>query len=340
MLNILLYYPRYIIMLVDRYIKKAEVQITRQLAEDSDGNPKTDVKGITGIDTYKEALKDYRKFVKYDPMYIYGSGLARYDIIPDTAIERLILELNNKYFADPHNKMMKSDNDQTDDTSDLTGNRQLIRTCGESYQFFKGKTMSLALSEKEANFLRDRIYATCQESMLSFLIERKDDIPERTDYYDVDGLLQNETQDFVDIYQKSVLFSKLIYLIDWRYNYCYYNSFQRTEEATTCDNSYKAQLEQFNKTIADEDAYRSLFDYTRPIDRMLTTFCESCYQAIRGGMTQIVDQKVKEREHTVKRDRSKIGNKAYKDIRRGNPVPNTFRWETVRTMVNEIRNPQ
>lgn len=58
---------------VDRYIKKAEVQITRQLAEDSDGNPKTDVKGITGIDTYKEALKDYRKFMKYDPMYIYGS---------------------------------------------------------------------------------------------------------------------------------------------------------------------------------------------------------------------------------------------------------------------------
>lgn len=53
---------------VDRYIKEAEVQITRQLAEDSDGNPKADVKGITGIDTYKEALKDYRKFVKYDPM--------------------------------------------------------------------------------------------------------------------------------------------------------------------------------------------------------------------------------------------------------------------------------
>lgn len=325
---------------VNRYIKEAEVQITRQLAEDSDGNPKADVKGITGIDTYKEALKDYRKFVKYDPMYIYGSGLARYDIIPDTAIERLILELNNKYFADPHNKMMKSENDETDDTNDLTGNKQLIRTCGEPYHFFEGKTMSLVLTEKEANFLRDRIHATCQESMLSFLMERNDDIPARTDYYDVDGLLQNETQDFVEIYQKSVLFSKLIYLIDWRYNYCYYNSFERTNEAASCDDSYKAQLAQFKKSIADENAYQSLFEYTRPIDGMLTTFCELCYQAIRGGMTEIVDQKVKEREHTVKRDRSKIGNKAYKDIQRGNPVPNTFRWETVRTMVNEIRNPQ
>lgn len=66
---------------VSRYIKEAEVQITRQLAEDENGKLKTDVTGITGIITYKDALKDYTKYVKYDPAYIYGSGLARYGII-------------------------------------------------------------------------------------------------------------------------------------------------------------------------------------------------------------------------------------------------------------------
>ena len=57
------------------------MQITRQLAKDENGKLKTDVTGITGINTYKDALKDYTKYVKYDPAYIYGSGLARYGII-------------------------------------------------------------------------------------------------------------------------------------------------------------------------------------------------------------------------------------------------------------------
>ena len=48
---------------VERYIKEAEVQITRQLAEHDDGTSKL---GITGINTYKEALTDYHKYVKYD----------------------------------------------------------------------------------------------------------------------------------------------------------------------------------------------------------------------------------------------------------------------------------
>lgn len=92
--------------------------------------------------------------MKYDPAYIYGSGLARYGIIPDTGIERLILELNKKHFADPHNKRTLKSEDETNDAGDLAGDKQVIKTCGEAYQFFDGKTMSLALSEKEASFLR------------------------------------------------------------------------------------------------------------------------------------------------------------------------------------------
>lgn len=46
---------------VDRYIKEAEVQITRQLAENSDGTIRMDVTGITGINTYKDALNGLSK---------------------------------------------------------------------------------------------------------------------------------------------------------------------------------------------------------------------------------------------------------------------------------------
>lgn len=325
---------------ISRYIKEAEVQITRQLAKWENNQTNTTDTGITGINTLKDALNDYNKYVKYDPTYIYGSGLARFGIIPDTGIERLILELNKKHFADPHNKSSQKGKDATEDADDLSGDKQIIKTCGESYDFFNGKTMSLALSEKESSFMKDRIHASCHGTMLAYLIDCKYDIPERIGYFDVEGILSELTSDVVDVYKKSVLFSKLIHLIDWRFNYSYFESFGNIDDAKDCEEEFGKLLAEYQEVIHNKDAYRALFDYTRSIDTMLTEFCEECYKAITDGNITKVDQLVKAREHTVKRERSKIGNSAYKNQGRGKPQPNTFRWETVRTMVNEIRNPQ
>ena len=325
---------------VSRYIKEAEVQITRQMAKWDNNQINTTETGITGINTLKDALNDYNKYVKYDPAYIYGSGLARYGIIPDTGVERLILELNKKHFADPHNKGALKNEDTTEDAGDLTGDKQVIKTCGESYDFFNGKTMTLALTEKEASFMKDRIHSSCDGTMLAYLIDSKYDIPERIGYFAIEELLSELDPDVVDVYKKSVLFSKLMHLIDWRFNYSYFDSFGNTDEAEVCKDEYEKLLVEYKEVILNEGAFKALFDYTRSIDMMLTEFCEACYKAIIGGEPTRVDQLVKAREHTVKRERSKIGNSAYKNQGRGKPLPNTFRWETVRTMVNEIRNPQ
>ena len=325
---------------VSRYIKEAEVQITRQMAKWDNNQINTTETGITGINTLKDALNDYNKYVKYDPAYIYGSGLARYGIIPDTGVERLILELNKKHFADPHNKGALKNEDTTEDAGDLTGDKQVIKTCGESYDFFNGKTMTLALTEKEASFMKDRIHSSCDGTMLAYLIDSKYDIPERIGYFAIEELLSELDPDVVDVYKKSVLFSKLMHLIDWRFNYSYFDSFGNTDEAEVCKDEYEKLLAEYKEVILNEDAFKALFDYTSSIDMMLTEFCEACYKAIIGGEPTRVDQLVKAREHTVKRERSKIGNSAYKNQGRGKPLPNTFRWETVRTMVNEIRNPQ
>ena len=325
---------------VSRYIKEAEVQITRQMAKWDNNQINTTETGITGINTLKDALNDYNKYVKYDPAYIYGSGLARYGIIPDTGVERLILELNKKHFADPHNKGALKSEDTTEDASDLTGDKQVIKTCGESYDFFNGKTMSLVLTEKEASFMKDRIHSSCDGTMLAYLIDNKYELPERIGYFEIEELLSELDPEVVNVYKKSVLFSKLMHLIDWRFNYSYFDSFGNTDEAEVCKDEYEKLLAEYQEVILNEDAFKALFDYTRSIDMMLTEFCEACYKAIIGGEPTRVDQLVKAREHTVKRERSKIGNSAYKNQGRGKPLPNTFRWETVRTMVNEIRNPQ
>ena len=325
---------------VSRYIKEAEVQITRQMAKWDNNQINTTETGITGINTLKDALNDYNKYVKYDPAYIYGSGLARYGIIPDTGVERLILELNKKHFADPHNKGALKSEDTTEDAGDLTGDKQVIKTCGESYDFFNGKTMSLALTEKEASFMKDRIHSSCDGTMLAYLIDSKYELPERIGYFEIEELLSELDPKVVNVYKKSVLFSKLMHLIDWRFNYSYFDSFDNTDEAIFCKDEYEKLLAEYKEEIHNEDAYKALFNYTRSIDIMLTEFCEDCYKAILDGEPTKVDDFVKAREHTVKRERSKIGNSEYKNKGRGKPLPNTFRWETVRTIVNEIRKPQ
>lgn len=324
---------------VRRFIREAEIQITRQMAKWKNGKINTNETGITGINTLQDALNDYQKYVKYDPTYIYSSGLARYGIIPNTGIERLILELNRKYFEDPHsNRSLKSE-DLTDDADDLTGDKQLIKSCGEIYDFFNGKSMELSLSEKEAYFLKNKIHASCKGTMLDYLIESKIAIPDGTEYYDLERILIDLSPDVADIYNKSVLFSKLIHLIDWRFNYSYYNSFNKTDDKDFCESEFIKLFVSYHADIYNENEFKALFDYIRSIDPMFTEFCEKCYKALLESDYSTIDQHVKIREKTVKRERSKIGNPIYREQLRSNPYPNTFRWETVRTIVTEIRNP-
>lgn len=328
---------------VEIYIKEAEIQITRQLAEHEDGIPKL---GITGIDTYKEALKDYNKYVKYDPTYIYGSGMATFGMIPDTNIYQLIKEISQSDAENPHNKRRIKGEDNTEDTQDLTGEKQLILTSGEKYDFINGSTMSLSLSPTEAFFVKKKILESplCKGTLLAFLLEKNNlSLTEKVGYYELGPKLDGLDDDVRDVYDKSVLFSKLIHLIDWSFNHAYYTSFGNVEQAEVCKTSFEKLYEIHKETMLNTTCFDSLFDYIRMKDPMLTDFCEKCYQMVieRGSCSlENLDKLVINREQTVKRDRSKIGNSAYCTINRRNPGYNEFRWTTVRTMVNEIRNPQ
>ncbi len=328
---------------VERFIIEAEVQITRQLAECDDGQVKN---GITGINTYKDALADYTRYVKYNPTYIYGSGMATYGMIPDTSIYQLIKEISNSDAKNPHNKRELKGEDKTEDAQDYSGEKQLILTSGEQYDFMKGSSMSLALTATEAKFVKDKILRSpnCIGSLLSFLIDKEQlNMSDEVSYYNLACFLDGLDDENRDLYEKSVLFSKLIHLIDWSFNYAYYASFKNEKEVENCRLEFEKLYEQHRETIKKKEAYTSLFKYIREIDPLLTAFCSECYNAIseygKNSLNQL-DLLVKNRERSVKRERSKIGNSAYSTINRGNPNFNEFRWTTVRTMVNEIRNPQ
>ena len=328
---------------VEKYIKEAEVQITRQLAEHDDGLSKL---GITGINTYKEALTDYRKYVKYDPTYIYGSGMVTYGMIPDTSIYQLIREVSQGDADSPHNKRKLKDEDNTEDAQDLTGDNQLIKTSGEKYDFFNGSTLPLSLSTTEAYFIKTKILHSlfCKGTLLSFLINKENiSLSDEVSYYKLAQELNGLEDDVMDVYNKSVLFSKLVHLIDWSFNHAYYTSFANKEQIELCQQKFEQLYEIHRDTIRDNTKYKLLFDYIRIKDPLLTNFCENCYRIIlEKGKDSLfhLDDLVTSRERAVKRERSKIGNSAYRTVKRMNPEYNEFRWTTVRTMVNEIRTPQ
>ena len=328
---------------VERFIIEREIQITRQLAEYDDGTSKL---GITGINTYKDALSDYTKYVKYNPTYIYGSGMATYGMVPDTSIYQLIKEISNIDAEEPHNKRRLKGDDNTEDAQEMTGEKQLILTSGEQYNFMNGTSMSLSLTPTEAKFVKDKILESpyCKGTLLAFLLNKESLIlSEEVSYYKLAEQLDGLDEDIRDVYDKSILFSKLINLVDWSFNHAYYRSFDNKNDAMACEQAFWELYENHKFTIKDQDAYLSLFDYTREKDPMLTDFCENCYKAlIEEGNNALsrLDALVTSRERSVKRERSKIGNNAYRTVKRGNPGYNEFRWNTVRTMVDEIRNPR
>ena len=330
---------------VERYIIEAEIQITRQLAEHQGQESMT---GITGINTYKEAMSDYKKFVKYNPTYIYGSGMATYGMVPDTSIYQLILEISKTAADNPHNKRWLKGEDLTEDAqNEMTGEKQLILPSGKKYDFFNSVSMPMSLSYDEAKYVRDKIMNSpyCQGTLLHFLLDEKNQFFLSNDvtYYDLGAQLSGLDKATRDIYDKSVLFSKLVHLIDWGFNHAYYISFANDEQADYCKQAFEELYQYYKETLENSSSYYSLFEYTKGLDLWLTEFCESCYHAIleKGPkcLTEL-DEMVASRERTVKRERSKIGNSAYRNVKRLDPGCNVFRWGTVRTMVNEIRNPQ
>ena len=304
---------------VDEYIRKEEIKLTRCLSKGNQG-----AIGITGKDKIDEAENDYKKYVKYNPTYIYSSGLHKYGIVSSTNIEQLILSCNDEH----HQEF-------TEDSEEKKGHSRHVVTCGENYD--RESEMSLKLTEKEAGFLRGKILSVCKESMLGKLIESGKEMPES--YFDAAVLIQNHPK-ILDLYTKSVLFSKLIHILDWRYNYVYYNSFHHEDKAEKCLTEFNRLKKAFSDDIAKnpqlEDQYLELFSAISTIDPKLTEFCENCYSVLDSP--EDLDPLIIEREKKVKQKRAKIGSTAYKDKDRSAPQPNTFRWATVSTIVNEINN--
>ena len=316
-------------------VRENEMALTGRLVE---GSPEG-TSGIIGADT----LKSCAGYVKYDPAYVYQAGMETYGLVPRggniyaTLVERSVV------FRNAAKK--QTGNDETgDDSDDLTGNRQVFRTCCENYDFRSRQPLNIALSYKEADFLKRQIELHTQGSLLCFLLE-SGLYEVATDYLfdDLDKCLWGNVPDrLLRTYILARRFSRFAFLLRLRYAMLYDVAVNALNAAEEVSAMFHRTLEEF----ADEFTPESIEEIVRYVSPKVSevtcrTFIIKSADLIAEKNFDELDRLITLREKSIKGiKRSKLINAG--DMQQGKPFEiqamMTYRWNSiVRTVLKEIK---
>ncbi len=302
-------------------IIQLEKELTERLYNDSEIK-----KGITGSEFIGS-----KGYVRYDPTYIYSTGLYRFGILLNDNLEEMIYIASKKYHERPE-KLQSTDKEQGD-SEDLYGNFQfcLIPTdTGYDWE----KKCSLDLTGSEARFLMSHITnsVACKDSLLTYILNKRLDIG---DVESFEAFATKYADALPEGLRRTVLnaryFAELIDGLFYWYN-CLFSG--------NSDSDMQAKFNDWRSTqfIKYKDKMLEAVTGLKFNDNGSVTFCQSAILFIENedwdGLTKLIIA----RERAIKLSRSKIGNSDY-SYNSKSPIHDytiQFRWETVRTMVQEI----
>ncbi|MBO5865419.1 MAG: hypothetical protein J6Q73_05145 [Bacteroidaceae bacterium] len=300
-------------------VRKLEIAMTKKLI---DGN--AEHTGITGINAYNRDKKTFNdnKFVKYDPAYIYNSGLLKYDILKDRRYDVAIFNFSKR----------------TDE-----GGLPCEQPDVVELDLDNETPLGLELTKSDADFIIRQIKKTCSGSLLYKLIEcaTEDDsfeLPKNFEDVSKDGL-PCDLQQLLDCAQR---FANFIYIVHVRYNYVYSRESNPSVPDKELEDEFIKLYEKYKKDCSDikkdiNDILSVVHSEIR--EPKCIEFCEAVATLFATDElnTNALDELIKNREKSVKPGRYKIGNKPYSEDRRVHYHKLTYRWEVVRKFVEELR---
>ena len=283
--------------------------------------------GITGSDTIGKGTGSY---VKYDPAYIYNSGLQTFEILRSPQVAEMIYSASQAIHNAP--KAQKSDDeDVADDALDNVGLFQFCSFPQIDYDFTKACSLDLTTADRD--FITDHILKAkaCQGTLLRWLVDNPQTaLPEEFEHLRRCHL-PKELADLQDLAQR---FADFIYMVHVRYNYIYsgYHDEDMLEE-------FMRLLDAYIHSGTDIDAVLAAVTIRENSGK---SFCKEIAQHIAAGETKetgLLDQAIINRERRVKGSRRKIGNPSYKydEKNRIHYYKLTYRWETVKQFMEELR---
>ena len=285
-------------------------------------------------------------YVKYDPTYVYQSGMETYGLIPRGGnIYATIVERSHILQNQP--KKQAGNVDSGDDSDDLTGNHQAYKTCGENYNFDSRvpdhDPLDITLTHREAEFLKNQIIAHTQGSLLAYLLDNGlYEIASKPFFDELGEILENIPGKLYQTYRLALRYSRFALLLRLRYAMLYDLAVGATEAA-------EKKLSEFKDTLAEhQDDFTSnaineivMFVSTKVAEHTCKEFILNAATLIETQDFEGLDQLIAMREITIKgKKRSKLANA--KEMIQGKPFESpammSFRWNTiVRTVLKEIK---
>lgn len=303
-------------------IIRLEKIMTKNLYEGS-----TDKRGITGSDMIN---KNSNNYVKYDPAYIYNTGLQTFEILRSTQLYELIFSASKTLQNAP--KAIKSeDEDTNNDTGEKPNIFQFCSFPNVDYDFTQ--RCSLDLTAEDKAFIIDHILNAkeCKNTLLRYIVDNPDFPIAETFEQIPAALLPADLAETQDLARR---FADFMYMIHIRYNYIF--SQYQDEELRTL---FEEKLAEFRNSGTDIDKVLNAITISENSSKR---FCKNVTERLFANDTQEgggVDQLIIKRERDIKKSRRKIENPAYtyNPKKRIHFYKLSYRWETVKIFADELR---
>lgn len=319
---------------VHRQIIHWEIRLTEMLMN---GAAEDDRNGITGSSMLEQAKHDESKFVRYDPTYIYQTGLRMYGMIRSNAnLERVIYERSEQL----HKLPAKYVNDELGgDADELSGDKQIFATSGEVYNFEKGDMIPVTLSRKEAAFIKQHIEQApgSKHSMLAYLL--RENVPVCPDYMDLQNHFGTLPARFQEQYLLALHFTHWAYYMQLRYRYLFAVGNQNKDKKRVYEEAMAEEMRTY-PALSDSSRMGMVLGHVTDFvtDKSILLFCQKAAAYIEKQDWMQLDALIRVREKNIKGNRCKIDNPKYKNYEMGMPGRMYFRWnEIVYQVINEIR---
>jgi hypothetical protein len=271
--------------------------------------------------------KKTNNYVKYDPAYIYNSGLQTFEILKSSQLYEMIYSSSKAIHTAP--QRLKTDDENIDDDAlEYEGLYQFCAFPAVEYDFTQ--KCNINLTPEDTAFITQHILnaKACEGTLLRYLVEHSE-LPIAKDFPGIPS--QELPQDLARIQSLAKQFAKFIYIIHLRYNWIYSKYTDKEILAR-----FEEKLNAYKGSDTDID---EILNAVTIKENSSKNFCKRVAELLTLDDMEGLDDCIIRREMHVKGSRRKIDNSSYVYDKKNriHDYELSFRWETVYLFIEELR---
>ena len=310
---------------------KSEINLTQKLllgnAEDSTG--------ITGSLAIEEAKKNPQKYVKYDPTYIYMSGLRTFELVNSKMSANQIIWLLSQ---------QKGERKYTERNNGSFGGLDQPFSFCESVKYdFKDLTkgISLKLEKEEAVFLKKRIENSVlsKDSFLAHLLSKNFPITMETEYEALEGFMTGWDEKFQAVYKMSMVFSRFVELLRIRYLIYFAILDKQTQLKEENESKFEKLWGKYKDTVTPAAIEEIILHFQKRVNnKEIQEFCKKTVELLCKRNFDELNNLLLLREREIKKGSvCKLDKHDQYADHNFNVDGLNYRWDLVKVIISEIR---